>query len=53
MWSQQGQQWIMWTQWMCAKYQRISSAVEGRNGYLIIVFLTYSSELLIIWMNSL
>jgi hypothetical protein len=32
--SQQGQQWIMWAQWMCAKYQRTSSAVEGRNGYL-------------------
>jgi hypothetical protein len=32
--NQQGQQWIVWTQWMCAKYQRTSSAVEGRNGYL-------------------
>ena len=31
---QQGQQWIEWAQWMCAKYQRTSSAVEGRNGYL-------------------
>ena len=32
--GQQGQQWIEWAQWMCAKYQRTSSAVEGRNGYL-------------------
>jgi hypothetical protein len=32
--SQEGQQWIVWAQWMCAKYQRTSSAVEGRNGYL-------------------
>ncbi len=31
---QQGQQWIEWAQWLCAKYQRTSSAVEGRNGYL-------------------
>lgn len=31
---QQGQQWVEWAQWMCAKYQRTSSAVEGRNGYL-------------------
>jgi hypothetical protein len=23
-----------WAQWMCAKYQPTSSAVEGRNGYL-------------------
>ena len=28
------QQWIEWARWMCAKYQRTSSAVEGRNGYL-------------------
>ena len=31
---QQGQQWIDWAQWICSKYQRTSSAVEGRNGYL-------------------
>ena len=30
----QRQQWIEWAQWMCSKYQRTSSAVEGRNGYL-------------------
>ena len=28
------QRWVYWCQWMCAKYQRTSSAVEGRNGYL-------------------
>ena len=28
------QQWVQWCQWMAAKYQRTSSAVEGRNGYL-------------------
>ena len=28
------QEWIEWAQWMCNKYQRTSSAVEGRNGYL-------------------
>jgi hypothetical protein len=26
------QQWIDWAIWMCAKFQRTSSAVEGRNG---------------------
>ncbi len=26
--------WRHWCRWMCAKYQRTSSAVEGRNGYL-------------------
>ncbi|MEL6456268.1 MAG: DUF6399 domain-containing protein [Cyanobacteria bacterium J06623_5] len=26
--------WQRWCQWMVAKYQRTSSAVEGRNGYL-------------------
>ncbi len=31
---QKSQQWIDWAQWLCAKYQRTSSAVEGRNGYL-------------------
>ena len=30
----QCQHWVHWCQWMCAKYQRTSSAVEGRNGYL-------------------
>lgn len=30
----QQQQWIDWAIWMCAKFQRTSSAVEGRNGYL-------------------
>ena len=30
----QGQHWIDWAQWMSSKYQRTSSAVEGRNGYL-------------------
>ena len=30
----QHQHWVQWCQWMCAKYQRTSSAVEGRNGYL-------------------
>ena len=29
-----GQQWLDWAQWMSSKYQRTSSAVEGRNGYL-------------------
>lgn len=28
------QQWLDWAIWMCAKFQRTSSAVEGRNGYL-------------------
>jgi hypothetical protein len=26
--------WVLWSQEFCAKYQRTSSAVEGRNGYL-------------------
>lgn len=30
----QQQQWVDWAVWMCAKFQRTSSAVEGRNGYL-------------------
>ncbi len=30
----QRQHWVGWCQWMAAKYQRTSSAVEGRNGYL-------------------
>ena len=28
------QHWIDWALWMCTKFQRTSSAVEGRNGYL-------------------
>jgi hypothetical protein len=28
------QHWVAWASWMCAKFQRTSSAVEGRNGYL-------------------
>jgi len=28
------QQWVEWAGWICTKYQRTSSAVEGRNGYL-------------------
>jgi Family of unknown function (DUF6399) len=28
------QEWIDWSVWMCTKFQRTSSAVEGRNGYL-------------------
>jgi len=30
----QQKRWRHWCQWICAKYQRTSSAVEGRNGYL-------------------
>jgi hypothetical protein len=30
----QQQQWVDWAISMCAKFQRTSSAVEGRNGYL-------------------
>ncbi|WP_228021638.1 DUF6399 domain-containing protein [Vasconcelosia minhoensis] len=26
--------WVQWGRWITAKYQRTSSAVEGRNGYL-------------------
>jgi hypothetical protein len=32
--SLEQQQWVDWAIWMCAKFQRTSSAVEGRNGYL-------------------
>ncbi|UJB71374.1 FlxA-like family protein (plasmid) [Acaryochloris sp. 'Moss Beach'] len=32
--SQKSQEWVDWAQWMSTKYQRTSSAVEGRNGYL-------------------
>lgn len=28
------QRWVLWGREFCAKYQRTSSAVEGRNGYL-------------------
>lgn len=28
------QKWVSWADWICTKYQRTSSAVEGRNGYL-------------------
>ncbi len=28
------EQWVLWSQEFCAKYQRTSSAVEGRNAYL-------------------
>jgi hypothetical protein len=30
----QRQHWVRWSQDFCVKYQRTSSAVEGRNGYL-------------------
>jgi hypothetical protein len=32
--SSEQQLWIDWSIWMCTKFQRTSSAVEGRNGYL-------------------
>jgi Family of unknown function (DUF6399)/Stage III sporulation protein D len=32
--AQEIQQWVAWCQEMAANYQRTSSAVEGRNGYL-------------------
>ena len=28
------QRWVDWAVWICSKFQRTSSAVEGRNGYL-------------------
>jgi len=28
------QRWFVWAQWICSKYQRTSSAIEGRNGCL-------------------
>ncbi len=40
------QQWVEWACWICAKYQRTSSAVEGRNGTLSLV----SIMLLAVWM---
>lgn len=30
----QQQKWVDWAIWICAKFQRTSSTVEGRNGYL-------------------
>ena len=30
----QRERWLLWCREFCAKYQRTSSAVEGRNGYL-------------------
>lgn len=32
--TQERQAWIEWARWMTNNYQRTSSAVEGRNGYL-------------------
>ncbi len=32
--DKQRQHWVCWGREFCAKYQRTSSAVEGRNGYL-------------------
>ena len=32
--AQERDQWIDWARWMTNNYQRTSSAVEGRNGYL-------------------
>jgi Family of unknown function (DUF6399) len=32
--SSEQQHWTSWAIWMCSKFQRTSSAVEGRNGYL-------------------
>lgn len=32
--AQERQTWIEWARWMANNYQRTSSAVEGRNGYL-------------------
>ena len=31
---QELQQWWTWAEWMVSKFQRTSSSVEGRNGYL-------------------
>jgi hypothetical protein len=28
------EQWLSWTDWISGKFQRASSAIEGRNGYL-------------------
>ena len=32
--AQERQTWIEWARWMANNYQRTSSAIEGRNGYL-------------------
>ncbi|MEM9904320.1 MAG: DUF6399 domain-containing protein [Cyanobacteria bacterium P01_D01_bin.44] len=32
--ANQLEHWVLWCREFCAKYQRTSSAVEGRNGYL-------------------
>jgi hypothetical protein len=32
--QQEQERWWIWSMWMVAKFQRTSSAVEGRNGYL-------------------
>ncbi len=32
--AQEREQWLSWAQWICAKFHRASSAVEGRNGCL-------------------
>ena len=32
--AQERQIWIEWARWMAHNYQRTSSAIEGRNGYL-------------------
>lgn len=36
--SEHRQQWFDWASWMVSKFQRSSSAVEGRNGYLSQVY---------------
>ncbi len=28
------EEWLSWTDWISGKFQRASSAIEGRNGYL-------------------
>ncbi len=32
--AEEMEQWLSWAQWICAKFQRASSSVEGRNGCL-------------------
>jgi hypothetical protein len=36
--SEDLQQWLNWASWIVSKYQRCSSSVEGRNGYLSQIF---------------
>lgn len=36
--SEDLQQCLNWASWMVSKYQRCSSSVEGRNGYLSQIF---------------